>query len=196
MPEVALLCGELCRLADTCEGAAKCGLCPLSRFYSAREVALPEVWEVEPEELPQPQRRLLDHARDMTGTLEEFHGDRAYLRVLRQATLDGVHHREVVLTLAGSGRAVEFGAISIRLDALPAGAREAVLRADRPLGALLRENGILFVSRPKAFIRVSADRRVAGALGLEGPTTLYGRCNALFTAEESILADIVEILPP
>jgi len=194
--EAPLLCGEVCNVTDDCGGGPKCGLCPLSRFLSDETHRLPEITEVAANEIPQPQRRLLDHERDMTSTLEGFHGRRTSLRVLRQSTSDDVHHREVLLTLDGTDLAVEFGAISIQLATLPALLRRDVLRADRPLGGLLHDHGVGYVSRPKAFIRVEADALFSRMLGLNAPSTLYGRCNALFTPDERILADIVEILPP
>ena len=47
-----------------------------------------------------------------------------------------------------------------------------------------------------SFIRAEPDGVIARALELKSPATLYGRCNALYDAQERVLADIVEILPP
>jgi len=195
-PDTHLFCGELCRKSDACEGGAKCGLCSLARVYSVTGQSMPEIIEIAASEIPQPQRDLLVHRRDMTTTLQTFHGARTHLRLLRTEAGSGIYQREVVLALDGSERPVEFGASSIHLDRLPPDVQQEIVLAERPLGGLLLEHGVEFVSRPKAFIRVEADTLIGRALELEGIDPLFGRCNALLTPQGDVLADIVEILPP
>lgn len=195
-PELTLFCGDLCRLSEACAGGAKCGLCPLARVYGATGQSLPTVWEIAAHSIPQPQRDLLVHQRDMTTTLQTFYGARTHLRLLRAETVNEIYQREVVLALDGSERPVEFGAISIHLDRLPRDVQQTIVLAERPLGGLLLERDVQFVSRPKAFIRVEADTLISRALALADAGTLYGRCNALLTPQGEVLADIVEILPP
>ena len=196
MLELNLYCGDLCRQSDACAGGVKCGLCPLARVYNATAQSLPAVWEIDPHEIPQPQQELLVHQRDMTTTLQRFHGARTHLRLLRAEGVNEIYQREVVLALDGSERRVEFGASSIHLTRLPLEVQREIVLAERPLGGLLLEYGVKFVSRPKAFIRVEADTLISRALELDGPGPLYGRCNALLTPTGDVLADIVEILPP
>ena len=195
-PDTHLFCGEHCRKSDACDGGTKCGLCSLARVYSATGQSMPEITEIAAAEIPQPQRGLLVHQRDMTTTLQTFHGARTHLRLLRTEAGNGIYQREVVLALDGSERPVEFGASSIRLERLPLAVQREILLAERPFGGLLVEHGVQFVSRPKAFIRVEADSLISRALELEGAGPLYGRCNALLTPQGDVLADIVEILPP
>jgi chorismate-pyruvate lyase len=198
--ETILYCGGQCLASDgiaTCgSDGEKCGLCPLAHFYNAANRALPTVWEVGPAEIPQPYRQLLVHERDMTSTMEKFHGGRTHLRVLRAATRNGVYEREVVLVLDGTNRPVEFGALTVHLDLLPATVRDIIVAGERPFGGVLVEHNIPFSSHPKAFIRVEPDAVIGRALGLTRPVQLYGRCNALYDAQGRVLADIVEILPP
>jgi chorismate-pyruvate lyase len=195
MPEFTLYCGDLCRQSTAGTGGTKCGLCPLARVYNATAQNLPAVWEIDADEIPQPQRQLLMHQRDMTTTLETFHGARTHLRLLRVETESEIYQREVVLALDGSERPVAFGASSIHLALLPVDAQREIVLAQRPLGGLLLEHGHKFVSRPKAFIRVEADTMIRRALELDGHGALYGRCNALLTPQGDVFADIVEILP-
>lgn len=195
-PDTHLFCGELCRKSDACTGGTKCGLCSLARVYSATGQSMPVICEIDASEIPQPQRELLVHQRDMTTTLRTFYGARTHLRLLRKEAGNEIYQREVVLALDGSERPVEFGASSIHLDRLPTDVQREILLAERPLGGLLLEHGVKFVSRPKAFIRVEADTLISRALELNGPGPLYGRCNALLTPAGDVLADIVEILPP
>jgi chorismate-pyruvate lyase len=104
--------------------------------------------------------------------------------------------RQVVLTLNGSDRPVEFGAIVIHLQHFPPAAREEILEGRRPLGTILHDHRIPHQSRPLAFLRVAADALMNEALQLTKPCSLYGRRNVLRNAEGNELADIVEILPP
>jgi len=149
-----------------------------------------EVELIEAAELPRLQRRLLDHHRDMTGTLEAFSGESLRLRVLRVRQDERWMHRRVVL-LAGD-EAVEYGAIRIDLDALPASVRPAVEEAELPLGGLLTRAGIPLVSEARSFLRTSASTATE-ALGVEGP--VFGRFARLLDGQGRTLADVVEILP-
>jgi chorismate-pyruvate lyase len=172
-------------------------LYPMDRFYEQAGLDLPPVMQIPGEEMPEPYRQLLVHQKDMTPTLEAYHGDPIHLRV-RKWRLDEnqAYWREVVLTLNGKGLPVEFGAIVIYTQHFPAPAREAILEGYRPLGTLLREYQVEHRSRPRAFIRVEADAEIRKALGMSEPRSLYGRRNVMMGAGGTVLADILEILPP
>lgn len=195
-PEIAVVCGDICRHADTGSRGVKCGLCPLARLYHGMAQGVPVVWEIDDSDIPQPQRDLLAHLSDMTTKLEAFHGERTHLRLLRSTTDGDIYQREVVLVLNNCRQIVEFGAITIHLDLLPPLLKVDILRAEVPLGSLLHQHHFPFRSQPKSFIRVEADELISRALALDHPGQLYGRCNALLTRSGDVLADIVEILPP
>ena len=142
-------------------------------------------------DLPQPQRRLLDHGRDMTGTLEAFTGERLTLKALQVREEDHHLHRRVIL-LAGQ-EAVEYGAIRINLAALPPAVVPAVLAAEQPLGGLLTAAGLHLTSEARGFLSTRA-RSATEALGADGP--LFGRLARLSDDAERTLAEVVEILPP
>jgi chorismate-pyruvate lyase len=170
-------------------------LYPLDMIYAQSGVPLPQVSPVAGEEVPEPYRRLLVHNRDMTPTLEAFHGERIHLRVTRWR-LDGeAYWRQVVLTLDESERPVEFGAIIIYLQEFPPDARESILRGYAPLGTILADHDIEHSSRPTGFVRVISDAGMNEALGLREPAVLYGRRNVL-SGHGKKLAEVVEILPP
>ena len=171
-------------------------LYPLDEFYARAGLALPVVAAVSGEEMPEPYRGLLVHERDMTPTLESFHGERIHIRVLDRRQISLSYAREVVLELDESGRIVEFGAIVIHLEHFPPAAREEVLGGHTPLGAILAQHEIAHVSRPCAFIQVAPDVTINQALGLSASQGLYGRRNVISNPAGHALADIVEILPP
>lgn len=171
-------------------------LYPLDEFYRAEGRPLPPVERVRGGEVPEPYRHLLVHDRDMTPTLEAFHGERIHLRLLGRRVEAGALWREVVLTLDQSRRPVEFGAIVIYCDRFPPAAREAILAGHTPLGTILADHRIEHDSAPLAFLRVETDALIGAALATEAGAGLYGRRNVLSTPDGSILADILEILPP
>lgn len=168
---------------------------PLVDCYRAKGMAVPSIETLPGDVLPEPYRSLLVHERDMTSTLEEFHGGKVRLRVLNQSRNHETYVREVVLVAEPSRKAVEYGAIRIRLHAFPSNIQAAILKGDRPLGAILNDSAISYVSRPKSFVRVSPDASMTRALGLTGTSALFGRCNEIHTTTGETVADIVEILP-
>lgn len=171
-------------------------LYPLDEFYLQAGLSLPTVCQLRGEEVPEPFKRLLVHENDMTPTLEAFHGGRLSVRVLMRRWEGNTYARHVLLTLNGSQKPVEFGAIVIHLQHLPREARDEILAERRPLGTILAEHHVAHTSHPLAFIRVTSDDRMKTALHLNGTPTLYGRRNILRDANGNVLAEIVEILPP
>jgi chorismate-pyruvate lyase len=93
-------------------------------------------------------------------------------------------------------KTVEFGAIEILLERFPTAARREILRAEMPLGAILRSFRIEYKSKPRAFFEIDSDAVMNAALLLSHSVTLYGRCNEIKNSENHLLAEIVEILPP
>jgi chorismate-pyruvate lyase len=171
-------------------------LFPLSEFYARSGRELPQVADVAEDEVPEPYQQLLVHARDMTPTLEAFHGERIHLRLLERRLEGESLWRQVVLTLNGSARPVEFGAIVIYAHRFPPAAREAILGCRRPLGTILADYRVEHRSCPRAFLRVAPDSLINEALSISGEQALYGRRNVLLTPDGEALAEILEILPP
>lgn len=169
---------------------------PLDDFYAQAGWPLPSVEVAEPDSLPQPQRSLLVHQGDMTSTLMQFHKSALHLEVLRCEVRGESYLREVVLHLNKTEQAVEFGAIKIQLDLLPSGARRAILDGRIPLGQILKDFNVAYLSRPKAFLKIVPDAFISKALGITGSPTLWGRRNTLSLADRGAFAEIVEILPP
>jgi chorismate-pyruvate lyase len=91
---------------------------------------------------------------------------------------------------------VVFGAIKIYLERFPPEARRLVQAMKQPLGTILQTQGIVHTSRPEAYIQVTSDATINGALELTGSHRLYGRRNGLWNDSQQALAQVVEILPP
>ena len=169
-------------------------LSPLDGYYREAGLKLPPARELQPDEVPQPYRRLLCHDRDMTPTLEAAYGEEIRLRVLKARVRDEVVSREVVLML-NDGQPVEMGAIDIYLSLLPNHVRELIREGTTPLGAILHQEGVAHSSHPAAYFEIAPDVAIAGALDAGDSMLLYGRRNVLRHASGQVLAEVLEILP-
>ena len=186
---------------------------PLRWFYDQFEKPLPAVQELDSEALPKPYRDLLFHDRDMTSTLKRVHrAERIWVQALERERQGDLYYRLVVLRIPDAaavsdsnsddkdtacGRPVEFGAIRIHLDRFPAEARDWILEESKPLGRILLDAKIAYVSRPERFFKTVTDNWIGSALQMEEGQVVYGRCNVLWDGDSpgSALAEIVEILP-
>jgi chorismate-pyruvate lyase len=166
---------------------------PLDVIYTHAGIPAPRVTTLMPDRIPKPYRSLLVHERDMTLTLEARHG-RVALRTLSSFRVGHFYFRKVLLVEESSGRPVEMGVIQIDLEAFDPRVRERILRNRVPLGRLLREGGVDFLSRPKAFLAVKPNPELLGVFWMPKPRTLYGRQTEL-TLKGRKVGDIVEILP-
>jgi chorismate-pyruvate lyase len=152
------------------------------------------VW-VAPEALPEPSRSLLVHRVDMTSTLERHHGEPMALQVLVEGEEDGHYFREVILKGAHTGTPAEFGLIEIEVAQFPENLRERILSGRQPLGGILNESGMRYVSRPLGYFSVARGDLPPKLSRLGTNETFYGRYNRLSAESGICLARIVEILP-
>jgi hypothetical protein len=169
---------------------------PLDDFYARAGLPLPNIERIQGDEMPEPYRSLLVHERDMTPTLENFHGSEIHLRILKREQRGDFYSREVVLLLNGSDKAVEFGANKVSLVLFPPKARQLILEERVPLGRILKECEIPHATFAKAFFRVTPDELINSVLHLKSQTWLYGRKATILDGQKRPLSEIVEILPP
>jgi chorismate-pyruvate lyase len=168
----------------------------LAELYALRGQAAPVLERIDSAKVPEPWQSLLVHQSDMTSTLENFHKEQLHIEALARHVVEDEYFREVALVLNGTGKRVEYGAIKIMLDLFPIEARQEILREQQPLGRILAVFGIVFASRPRAFLRMASDELIGRALNLKERQCLFGRRNTLVDAWQRPLAEIVEILPP
>lgn len=169
---------------------------PLDHFYARSGLALPPLEPIDGIAVPEPYKSLLVHDRDMTSTLENFHGQRLHLRLIGRQLSGDDYFREVLLVLEENGTPVEFGAIHIHLAQFSDAVRALILEERLPLGRILNDNSIPYTSQPKAYLRLASDRTIDRLLNLRGAHILYGRRNTLSDSAGGTLAEIVEIIPP
>ena len=168
---------------------------PLDALYTRAGLPLPQIEKVTPDEMPEPYRSLLVHERDMTPTLEKFHGSDIHLKILKREQRGDFYFREVALLLDGSDVPVEFGANKVSLLLFPPKARQLILEERLPLGTILKECGIAHGTVAKAYFQVVADQLISSVLGVNSGSTLYGRKATINDSQKRPLSEVVEILP-
>lgn len=169
-------------------------LFPLDFVYARSGVTLPKVEAIDPEKIPLPYRLLLVHTTDMTLTLERHFGGRVALRPLATFASGPWYFRRVLLAQEYTGRPVEMGAIRIKIGVFSDRIRRQILKNDVPLGRLLRDGGVQYESRPKAFLSVTPNSEMMGVFWMREPRTLYGRRTEMIH-DGAKIGDIVEVLP-
>ena len=169
-------------------------LYPLDVLYTQAGIAPPVVKKISSARVPPPYDGLLVHEEDMTLTLERHCGGRIAVRVLSSALKGQSYFRRVLLVQESSGRPLAMGAVRIRLDVLGARNRAKILRQREPVGRILRDGGVDFLSRPTAFFEVRPNAEMMGVFWMPESRALYGRRTHVTLAGVRI-GDIVEILP-
>src|ERR1043165_3395463 len=144
---------------------------PLSEFYARAGLPLPRMEIISGETMPEPYHSLLVHEREMTLTLERFHGSEIYITAQNTGQRDGKYFREVVLHRTSDNAPVEFGANCANLNLFPAEAQRIILQEKVPLGRILKDYSITYSIRVSRFFRVEADALICRALNLSGPAT-------------------------
>jgi hypothetical protein len=169
-------------------------LYPLDVLYARAGVAGPVVKRTTADRIPSPYQSLLVHQNEMTSTLERHFGGRVTVRVLASFSRGRSYFRRVLLALEGTGRPVSMGAVRLRLDVFNPRIRARILGEKVPLGRILSDAGIVYESRPAAFLEVTPNAEMMGVFWMPKSRTMYGRRTQLTVAGEKI-GDIVEILP-
>jgi chorismate-pyruvate lyase len=169
-------------------------MAPLTFFYGLANER-PRIQSLHPAELPEIERSLLVHDQDMTPRLRQHHGCPIRLQVSAKGRISDYLLRASVLHRVTDDAPVEFGAIGIHLQHLPAAARELVLAGEVPFGAILEQHHIPHSSHPRCYFRIQVDPRLAELLHTQPGQQLYGRCNQLRCLGGEPLADVVEVLP-
>ncbi len=170
-------------------------LMPLHFFYERRGLELPSIRFLEPDGMPEPDRSLLVHGRDMTPTLTAHHGSELRLEVLDLERSADYLLRLVILRRRDNLMPVECGAIGIHLTRFSPVVRGQIEAGVVPLGGILGREAVPHHGAPRGFFELAADDLIAHALGAGRGQTLYGRCNELCFPDGEAFADIVEVLP-
>ncbi len=167
-------------------------LYPLDVLYAQVGIVPPVARKTSPSRIPPPYHGLLAHENEMTQTLERHVGGPVAIRVLSTSSAGQWYSRRVLVVQESSARPVAMAAVRIRLDAFGARTRARILR-QTPLGRVLREGGVDYLSRPTAFFEVTPNAEMMGVFWMREARTLYGRQTQIMLGDAGV-GDIVEIL--
>jgi len=162
-------------------------------FFGDSEVPLARC--VRPDELPQPQRRLLAHAGHMTEVLERMHGGSIGVRPYRVRREGDIYGRRIDLFAAGVSGPVMTGIMIFNLARVMPEVRAEIVAAQAPLGEILIRRRILRRVRPDAFLEFDARDPLAARLGRNGTQPAYGRL-ATIDCDRQPAVDLLEIVRP
>jgi len=162
----------------------------------AEEASTLDIEELEGDSMPEPYRSLLVHATDMTHKLQNYARQTIHVRPLHVEEDGHYLERRVLLVTDDDRRTVEFGAIRIHLERFLGAAREEILGCRTPLGAILKQHGIVHICQPQFYFCMSGSTFLKDAFDLDCHTTLYGRLNHILNESGEKLANVVEVLPP
>ena len=174
-------------------GARASFLHPLDLQYARLGIAPPRARRMPAARIPTPYTTLLVHENDMTRTLERHVGGPVTIRVLSAVVAGRWYSRRVLIVDASTGQPVAMAAIRIRIDAFSAQTRARILKGQTPLGRVLREGKVDYVTRPSAFFEVAPNAEMMGLFWMPEPRALYGRQTQMMIADTRI-GTIVEIL--
>ena len=169
-------------------------LFPLDLTYQRAGVDGPSAKAISPSSIPSPYRELLAHNHSMTATLERHFGVRVVLRSMFTMSRGRWYFRRVVLAREDSGRPVEMGAIHMNLERLSRSVRAQILRHQVPIGRVLDDGSVRYLSRPRKFLAITPNSEMMALFWMREPRTLYGRQTEL-SVDGRAIGDIVEILP-
>ena len=145
--------------------------------------------------LPPPFFKLLCHPAHMTVAVETFFGDRVNV-IVQSTARDGEHYaRKIRLALAGSGRCVQFGVVSIELSDLAEPVKEAILAEGTPLGRILINNGVFTTVEPVGYLKITLGPALCAAFDVPNSSITYGRIG-MITADGHPAIEVLEILTP
>lgn len=170
-------------------------LFPLDVAFTRAGLEPPSARSIDASSIPGPYHELLTHGTDMTGTLERYHGRRVVTRPLSAAVRGRWYARHVLLSCEDTGRPVAMGAIRVRLDVFGARVQALIRQSETPLGRVLVQSNLDFLSRPRVFFELTPNAEMLGVFWMPAPVRLYGRQTELLLDGEKI-GDVVEVLPP
>lgn len=171
-------------------------LWPLNLFCAHYDREVPEITPLFEQYLPEPYRLLLVHQRNMTPTLEEYHGGTIYIERINVFSDEEETTREVVLRRDSDAKPLEYGVSRTFRSRLPPEALFLLDDGRLPLGTILRVCDCEHTVQPSGFFKIRPTPFFADVFEVDDAAYLYGRRNMLVGLDGRPIAEVCEILPP
>lgn len=152
--------------------------------------------ERQPDAVPEPARRLLDHDSHMTVAMERFHGGPVGLRIVAERpAAGGSHYAREILLVRGDGQVVQHGIVRLDLAAVPPDTAAAIRAGRAPLGRILIDAGLLCDVQRIGLIEVAVGPHLATLLGIPEAAAAFGRV-AEIRVGGALAVELLEIVAP
>ncbi len=171
-------------------------LWPLNLFCAHYDRKVPEITPLFERNIPEPYKQLLVHDRNMTPTLEKYHGGTIYIEPINVLSDDEETTREVILRRDIDAKPLEYGVSRIFRCRLPSEALFLVDDGRLPLGTILRVCDYEHTVQTSGFFKIRATPFFEEAFGAHNVNGFYGRRNALVSLDGNVIAEVCEVLPP
>jgi chorismate-pyruvate lyase len=145
--------------------------------------------------VPAPYDALLDHNSHMTVTVESHYGEPVEVVVHRAKRHQNWYSREITLQTRNTKKVVQYGIVRLNIDSLEPQVWRRIESQEVPLGRVLIEHQVLREVQLCELWRVQAGSNLAGYLGIDPGTTLYGRTALIYCDGEPAI-ELLEIVTP
>lgn len=154
---------------------------------------VPQCAIIQPENIPHPEDELLVHHNHMTVVLERHHKQPVAVTVMDERFEGHFYRRKIKLTLAGTDRVIELGAVRLDLRYLPEHVSAEIRQKKTPLGAILIKHNLLRRVKPRYFVRVPPGGPVLDLFGVQASEPVYGRVGTIYCDGEPCI-EMLEIV--
>lgn len=159
----------------------------------AGEAFVPQCSIIQPENIPHPEDELLVHHDHMTVTLQRHHGKPVNVTVMDERFEGHFYRRKIKLTLAGTDRIVELGAVRLDLRYIPEEVSAEIRQKQSPLGAILIKHNLHRRVKPRYFLRVPPASAVLDLFNVQTTDPVYGRLGTIYCDHEPCI-ELMEIV--
>jgi chorismate-pyruvate lyase len=163
-------------------------------FYE-RPGRLGRLVEIESSAMPPVYRRMLDHNRHMTVTVESYYEDQVDVHVLETRVSEPHYARKILLRTHTDGRVVQFGIVRLNFSFLSDPVRQAIEAQRTPLGRILIEHRVLRKVQLVSLCEVHPGVDLCRHLTIDASQLTYGRTAMIYCNGEPAV-ELLEIVAP
>ncbi len=127
------------------------------------------------DDVPDPQRSLLDHNLHMTVTVEKFHRSPVEVDVLQHRIEAESYSREILLRRRTDGQVVQYGIVRLDFRQLEDRVRAEIERREKPLGRILIDHEVLRRVQLLSLYRIVPNSRLASVFQVSKGEICFGR---------------------
>ena len=145
------------------------------------------------QQIPEPQKSLLNHDSHMTVTLEKFHSSSVNLVVEQDKREGHFYSREIRLKKSSDGEVVQYGIVRLNFNHLDESVQSEIVDHSKPLGRILIDHNVLRQVKLLSLYEIAPSPYLAGQLDCAANDLQYGRTAVIYCNEEPAI-ELLEIV--